>query len=199
METLEWIVVTEEEAVNEIYTCFEQFMSTRGLIRTGESHENDNDEAENSDAIPLPFWRNELLFRDPRAESPGAIRLVFDGSLFSDGIVQFRERTRIVFKDTDYGVMWKVVPLTHFAGGDMFDGCFTENHDDIEDMMDLVDQSKQFGSFLDVVKKSRAYIHWTTFAMIQLCEVVWMRQPKIVRCNEKRVKMLHASAEKRSL
>jgi hypothetical protein len=147
-----------EEALNEIYNCFEQFLRLGGLGPFGVNE----DGTENSATNRILFWRNEFLFRCPCSEAgeAWAIRLVCDGSLFSEGIAQFREKTRIIFKHTHYGVMWKIIPLASFACTDVFDGCITQNHDCIEDVMDGINQPQHFGSFLDIIKETRAYILW---------------------------------------
>ncbi len=143
--TLPGIDITEDEALNEIYKCYEQMLCTGGRL-----------------------WRNEFLFRGSGPgfgeECRGTVWLVKGSSIFSEGIVQFRENTHVVFKDTNYGVMWKIIPKSEFLCNEVFDGCFTKNHDCIMDQMDMVNQNKQFGCFLDITIETPVFILWTTFS-----------------------------------
>lgn len=165
--TLPGIAVTEEEAVNEIYLAFEKVIDRGGigLVGCGGCLGGGGGEDEQK---KRRLWRNEFLVRGPSQDSGfcdgGTVWLVRNGAMFSEGIAEFREKTHIVFKETFFGVMWKILPLSDIVFNEVYDGCFTKNHDFIMDHMDLVNQPEQFGGFLDVTKETRGYILWTTFA-----------------------------------
>jgi len=144
--TLPGLSITEEEALNQIYHCFEQMF-----------HPKDGREKK---AGEEELWRNEFLFSDGDERT----RLVKGGSLFSKGIVEFREKTHVVFKDTHFGVLWKIIPRSEFVCSEGFDGCFTKNDDWIMDQMSMVNQREQFGSFLDIAKETPEYLLWATFS-----------------------------------
>lgn len=167
--TLPGIAVTEEEAVNEIYLAFKKLIDGGGGIGSsgclgvvGRGREDEQEQTKHR------IWRNEFLVRGPGQDSGfgagGTIWSVRDGCMFSEGIAEFREKTHIVFKETFFGVMWKILPRSDIVFNEVYDGCFTKNHDYIMDHMDLVNQPEQFGCFLDVTKETKGYILWTTFA-----------------------------------
>ena len=169
------IPITEDDAVDEIYRCFEGLLRAKcesdWIGNCGEKSIINNNKEEDADINPDRFtcWQNEFLYHYSGQENigDGRIGLVWcaeDGSLFSEGIFQLREKTHIVFKNTNYGVLWKILPRSVISVGNVFDGCFTKNHDDIMDMMNLVNQNEQFGTFLDITKETTQYLLWTTFA-----------------------------------
>jgi hypothetical protein len=171
------ISITEDAAVDEIYRCFEGLLCAKcasDWIVNGRGNsiiKNNKEEEEEADINPERFtcWQNEFLYHYSGQENVGngRVGLVWsaeDDSLFSEGIIQLREKTHIVFKNTNYGVLWKILPRSVISVGNVFDGCFTKNHDNIMDIMNLVNQNEQFGTFLDITKETTQYLLWTTFA-----------------------------------
>ena len=144
--TLPGLAITEEEALHAIYNSFDQMIRQHPI--GGEEERN-------------PRWQNEFLLMEACTET---VRLLKDGSLFSKGIVEFRENTHIVFKDAPYGVLWKILPRSDLLCSEVFDGCFTRNDDWIMDQMSMVNQREQFGSFLDIAKETPEYLLWATFS-----------------------------------
>ena len=143
--TLPGLTITEEEAVDAIYNRFEQMFERK----IGGEERN-------------PLWQNEFLF--VVSCSTDTVWLLKGSSLFSKGIVEFREKTHVVFKDTHYGVLWKIIPRSDFLCNEVFDGCFTKNDDWIMDQMSMVNQREQFGSFLDIAKETPEYLLCTTLS-----------------------------------
>jgi hypothetical protein len=80
--------------------------------------------------------------------------------VFSEGIAEFRKKTHIFFRETAFGLMWKILPLSDVAFyKGYYDGCFTKNDDKVIEKMDR--QSKElFGTFLDIVIENQTYILW---------------------------------------
>ena len=80
--------------------------------------------------------------------------------VFSEGISEFRKKTHVFFRETAFGLMWKILPLSEVAFyNGFYDGCFTKNDNDIIEKMDR--QSKElFGTFLDIATENQTYILW---------------------------------------
>lgn len=161
------VPITKPEALDDIYHCFDRWM--KGLSIRSNSPDPIGYEYEEGECIrecdKVTYWGNEYLFRDACSDKGrNVFRLVYEGNrVFADGIEEFREYTHVVFKETSFGVMWKILPLSvnTFNTG-QYDGCFTKNYDGIMDRMDIVNQVDLFGTYLDIAIENRAYILWTS-------------------------------------
>ena len=160
--------ITKPEALDDIYHCFDMWMkgvSVRSVSpdpTIGYEYE-EGEIVEDTFAAMVTYWGNEFLFRDSCSDKGEIFRLVNeDGLVFANGIDEFRDNTHVVFKETSFGVMWKILPLSvdTFHTG-QYDGCFTKNYDGIMDRMNMVNQVELFGTFLDITIENRAYILWT--------------------------------------
>jgi hypothetical protein len=162
------VPITKHEALDDIYHCFEMWMKgigVRSISPDPIGYEYEEGEILEDEFVPMvSYWGNEFLFRDSDFdEGRETFRLVEEESLvYTEGIDEFRQNTHVVFKETSFGVMWKILPLSvdTFQSG-QYDGCFTKNNDGIMDQMNMVDQSKLFGTFLDVTIENRTYILWS--------------------------------------
>jgi hypothetical protein len=169
-ETFIEVPITKHEALDEIYHCFDMWIkkgvSVRSVSPDPIGYEYEEGEIREGGTFKemVTYWGNEFLFRDACADKGrNVFRLVFEGSrVFADGIEEFREYTHVVFQETSFGVMWKILPLSvkTFNTG-QYDGCFTKNYDGIMDRMDVVNQVDLFGTFLDVTIENLAYLLWT--------------------------------------
>ena len=147
------VLLARSQALDDIYHCFDMCMKG-------------GDEERKEDNKVYCYWENEFLFRHPyldRGREVVAVPPDTNEGVFSEGIVEFRERTHVVFKEMFFGVMWKVLPLHVNTFKKGYDGCFTKNHDGIMDTMNIVNQYEQFGTILDITKETPAYILWTAF------------------------------------
>lgn len=63
---------------------------------------------------------------------------------------QFREKTHVIFRQTEMGIMWKIHPIsiTYFGSG--FDGSFTKNYDGRGEQFYL-DRNTIFDCIINVV------------------------------------------------
>ena len=170
-ENLAGVPITKLEALDDIYHSFDMWMKGVGVRSVspdpiGYEYEEGEIREDTVEAMMVTYWGNEFLFRDSASDKDGngeTFRLVNEeGSVFSEGIEEFREKTHVVFKDTFFGVMWKILPLSvdTFHTG-QYDGCFTKNYAGIMDKMNIVDQAELFGTFLDITIENRAYMLWT--------------------------------------
>ena len=167
------VPITKHEALDDIYLCFDMWVKGKGVFPDPVGYEYEEGEIrEDTNSAMVTYWGNEFLFRDAISDKgQGVFHLVDDDySVFSVGIEELRENTHVVFKETSFGVMWKILPLmgqrklppdveTCYIG--QYDGCFTRNHDSIMDMMNIVDQGDLFGTFLDITIENRTYMLWT--------------------------------------
>jgi len=150
------IHITKQEALDNIYDCFSRWLSfSQDEFEEGEIQE---------EKTFVTYWGNEFIFRDSCSDKEKIFRLVNEDSVvFANGIDEFRDNTHVVFKETSFGVMWKILPLSvvNTFPLEQYDGCFTENYDGIIDRMNMVNQAELFGTFLDITKENRKYIVWT--------------------------------------
>lgn len=152
--------ITRQDALDDIYHCFARWLSF-----------SPDDEYEEGEIKPfVTYWGNEFIFRDSCSDKDNIFRLVDEeSSVFANGIDEFRDNTQVVFKETSFGVMWKIIPLSTVVDTlEQYDGCFTENYDGIMDRMDTVNQAELFGTFLDITKENRTYILWTALVCVTL-------------------------------
>ena len=159
-DNLTGVPITKSEALDDIYHFFDVWIK-------GYEHE----EGEIREDTNRTYWGNEFMFRDAISDQgQGVFYLVEDYSVFSVGIDELRKNTHVVFKETSFGVMWKILPLmgqevmppdvkTCYIG--QYDGCFTRNFDGIMDKMNIVNQTELFGTFLDIAIESKTYLLWT--------------------------------------
>lgn len=175
-ENLAGVPVTRAQALDDIYHCFELCMKGEKVGRV------DSDEEEGKAGEDInQFWGNEFLYRNAYLDNGREIfRSVAttadadnddddddtddDSNVFSEGIREFREKTHVIFKETFFGMMWKILPKSANAFKKGYDGCFTKNYDGIIDKMNIVNQNEQFGTILDITIEHPKYILWTSFA-----------------------------------
>jgi hypothetical protein len=109
------------------------------------------------------MWMNK-----EEEESTLGSEFVYDGRgtfrirdrVFSEGIDEFRKKTHIFFRETAFGLMWKILPLSEVAFyKGYYDGCFTKNDDRIIEKMDR-QSLEMFGTFLDIAMENQTYILW---------------------------------------
>jgi len=165
-DTFAELPITRSEAINDIYHSFDMWMKGAGTDPIG--YEYEEGETREDTTTFVTYWGNEFLFRDAISDKgQGVFHLVEDDySVYSVGIDELKENTHIVFEETCFGVMWKILPLSidPVPEGGQYDGCFTRNHGGIQDIMNLVDQADLFGTFLDITIENRTYLLWTALA-----------------------------------
>ena len=173
-DNLAGVPITRSQALDDIYHCFDLCMKGERVGRVDSDEEEEEEEGKANEA-----WENEFLYRNPYLDEGREIfRLVTaptaadtdadddtddDGNVFSEGIREFREKTHVLFKETFFGMMWKILPKSANAFKKGYDGCFTKNYDGIIDKMNIVNQNEQFGTILDITIEHPKYILWTSF------------------------------------
>jgi hypothetical protein len=65
-------------------------------------------------------------------------------------IEQFREKTHVVFRKTEMGIMWKILPIKVNSFGPGFDGSFTKNYHERGEQFYL-DRNTIFDCIINVV------------------------------------------------
>ena len=159
------IKLTKKEALDDIYGSIEKWMKGRN-VRSTSPEMGYSKEREEEEEPKVTYWGNEFLFRDSILDQGReTFRLTSGNSpILSEGITELREKTKIFFQETSFGVMWKMIPLSvdTFKPFEHLDGCFTPNYADIFDTMNIIDQSKLFGTFLDITIENKMYILWTS-------------------------------------
>ncbi len=177
-DNLAGVPVSQAQALDDIYYCFDMCMKGEKIRRDGDDDADDyyggsGEERKEGDGIRGAgvehlFWENEFMFRDPYLDhGREIIRLsAKEDDVFAEGIREFREKTHVVFKDMFFGMMWKIMPKSESMETCRkgFDGCFTKNYDGIMEKMDIVDQNEQFGTILDITLEAPKYILWTSFS-----------------------------------
>lgn len=144
--TLSRVVIPVQDALIEIYNAFELHWKEKDA---------------------LGFWCNEFIFRDDvldRNENTAESFRYSDHSFLSQGIDQFRSRTHVIFKQTDLGVMWKVLPNSYNTNRvfiKKYDGIFTENYDGISEQIEI-GQDNIFRAPLHKRLENKKYIMWMT-------------------------------------
>lgn len=159
------VKITRTEATDGIYGSIDKWMKG-GNVRSISPEMGYSMEREEEEEPKVTYWGNEFIYRDSLFDQGReTFRLGYgDYSIFSEGITEFREKTKIFFHETSFGVMWKILPLSvdTYKQFGHYDGCFTPNYTDIFDRMNVVDQSKLFGTFLDITTENKTSILWTS-------------------------------------
>ena len=160
------IKFTKTEALDDIYGSIEKWMKGGNVRSVSPEMGYAMEEEEDEEEPKVTYWGNEFLFRDSLLDQGReTFRLTsINSPILSEGITEFREKTKIFFQETSFGVMWKIIPLSvdTFKQFGHFDGCFTPNYPDVFDTMNRIDQSKLFGTFLDITIENKMYILWTS-------------------------------------